>query len=319
LIERTASAATARGRGVLHLGEAHQTGRGEDAVGAIDARARARQARHEAVERRDRAWEGPADDAGQLEGVVGEQDVVDPRAPLGPRARRLVHHLVGARQRGVGMREDEELEVAVRVDALVEALEDLGQRQRRIDAAQGEGGHRLQRDLHDDPERADRDPRREQLLTAVDVDDRPAGGDQAQRADLRGDVAQRRAGAVRRRRDRPGDRLLVDVAQVGHGQPVLGQRVAEGVQADARLDAHEPAARVGVEQRAHAIQAQQRAVGEDGRRERVARPRDADAAARRDRALDGAHDLAHRSRPFDRRRLAALITGPVAPHARTLA
>ena len=115
-------------QGVLHLGEADEPRRGEDAVGAIDARARARQARHEAIERRDRARERAADDARQLEGAVGQQDVVDPGAPLRPRARRLVDGVVGARQRTVGVREDEELEVAMPVDARVESVEDLGQR-----------------------------------------------------------------------------------------------------------------------------------------------------------------------------------------------
>ena len=100
---------------------------------------------------------------------------------------------------------------------------------------------------------------------------------------------------------------------------MLGERLAEGVQAHAGLDADQAAARIGVEQRAHAIEAQQRAVGEHGGRERVTRARDAHAAPGRDRALDGAHDLPDRGGPLDRGRLAALITGPVAPHARTLA
>ena len=237
----------------------------------------------------------------------------------GARARRLVDDVVGPRQRAVGVREDEELEVAVPVDALVETVEDLGQRHRRVDAAQREGRHRLQRDLGDDPQRADGDARREQVVAAVEVDHRAARGDQAHGAHLRGDVAQRHTGAVRGGGDRAGDRLLVDVAQVGHRQPVLGERLAEGVQADTGLDADQAAARVGVQQRAHAIEAQQRAVGEHGGRERVARPRDAHAASGRDRALDGAHDLPDRGGPLDRGGLAALITGPVAPHARTLA
>jgi len=124
---------------------------------------------------------------------------------------------------------------------------------------------------------------------------------------------------VRRGGDRAGDRLLVDVAQVGHRQAVLGQRLAEGVHPNAGLDADQAAARIGVEQRAHAIEAQQGAVGERGGRERVARPRDAHAASGRDGAFDGAHDLSDPGGPFDRGGLAALITGPVAPHARTLA
>jgi hypothetical protein len=204
-----------------------------------------------------------------VEGVVAEQDVVDPGAPLGPRPRGLVDDVVAARQRDLGVREDEELEVAVAVDALGHALEDLGQRDRRVHAAQREGRHRLQRHLGHDPERPDGDARGEQLLAAVELDRLPGGRDQAQRADLRGDVAQSDAGPVRRGRDGARDRLLVDVAEVGHRQPVLRQRLAQGMQAHARLDPHEPARAIGVEQRSHAVEADERPVGEDRGRERM--------------------------------------------------
>ena len=107
--------------------------------------------------------------------------------------------------------------------------------------------------------------------------------------------------------------------RLGSASPCSASASLRACRRDAGLDTDETAARIGVQQRAHAVEAQQRAVGEHGGRERVTRARDAHAAPGRDRALDGAHDLADRGGPLDRGGLAALITGPVAPHARTLA
>ena len=255
-----------------------------------------------------------ADRARQLEGAIGQQDVVDIGAQLRPRLRGLVDGVVGARQRAVGVREDEELEVTVALHAGVEPVENLGQRHGRVDAAQREGRDRLQGDLGDDPEGAHRDASGEQVVAAVDLADLAGGGHQAQRAHLRGQVAQRDPRPVRGGRDRARDRLLVDVAQVGQRQPALGERVAQSVQRHPGLDADQAGRAVGVQQRAHAIQAQERAVGEDGARERVSRARDAHAAPGGDGALDRADDLADRGGALDDGRLAALIAGPVAPH-----
>ena len=47
------------------------------------------------------------------------------------------------------MREDEELEVVVLQRELLEAREHVGERRRRIHAAQREGGHAAQRHLRD--------------------------------------------------------------------------------------------------------------------------------------------------------------------------
>ena len=107
--------------------------------------------------------------------------------------------------------------------------------------------------------------------------------------------------------------------RLGIARPCSASAWLRACRRDAGLDADQAAGRVGVEQRAHAVEAQQRAVGERGARERVSRARDAHAAPGRDRALDGAHDLADRGGPLDHGGLAALIAGPVGPHARTLA
>ena len=122
---------------VLHLGEAHEAGAREDAVGAIDAVAGAGEARDEPVDARDLRGQAAPEAAAELEGVVGEQDVVGVGrgAPAGTRG--LVGAVVGARQRGRGVREDVELEVVVGERELVEALERLLQRRRPIDARPG--------------------------------------------------------------------------------------------------------------------------------------------------------------------------------------
>ena len=53
---------------VLHLREAHEPRRGEDAIAAVDPRARAGQAGHRAVERRDEAGQRTAGEAERVEG-----------------------------------------------------------------------------------------------------------------------------------------------------------------------------------------------------------------------------------------------------------
>ena len=239
---------------------------------------------------------------------------------LRPRLRRLVDDVVGARQRAVGVREDEELEVAVAVDARVEPVEDLGQRHRRVDAAQREGRHRLQGDLGDDPQRADRDARREQVLAAVDVDHR------RRRAVTRRSA---RTCAERLRSVTPVPCVAVEIAPAidcSSMSPRLG--IASPCSASAWLRAcrRMPASTrtsplLGSASSSAPMRSRLSSVPSvsTARRERVARPRDAHAAPGRDRALDGAHDLADRGGPLDRRGLAALITGPVGPHARTLA
>ena len=134
---------------VLHLGEAHQPRTGEDSIGAIDPRGRTGEAGDEAVELRDASREATPGAAEQLESVVGEQHVVGVGAHPAARARRLIGAVVGARERGIGVREDEELEVIVAERQLLEARERVGQWRGSVDAAQGEGGDTAEGDLGD--------------------------------------------------------------------------------------------------------------------------------------------------------------------------
>ena len=101
---------------------------------------------------------------------------------------------------------------------------------RPVDPVQGEGGDAAQRHGRDRAQRADPDPRRAQQLRVgggAQLADAAVGEDQLQPLDLGGDVAQPRAGAVGAGRDRPGDRLAVDVAEVLHRQPEPVQLLVE--------------------------------------------------------------------------------------------
>ena len=87
---RTASGVRSRGSAYSISVKRTSRGTGEDAIGAIDARGRAREARHQPVELRDASREAPPGAADQLEGVVGEQHVVGVGARPAPRARGIL-------------------------------------------------------------------------------------------------------------------------------------------------------------------------------------------------------------------------------------
>jgi hypothetical protein len=150
---------------VLHLGEAHEAGAREYRGRALQPLAATGQARDEAVELRDALRPAAPEAAGQPEGVIREQHVVQVSRDAAARARLLLGAVVRARQRRAGMREGVELEVVVAQRQLLEALERARERRRRIDSSQCEGGHALERDLGDHPERAEPDTRPAEQLT----------------------------------------------------------------------------------------------------------------------------------------------------------
>ena len=69
--------------------------------------------------------------------------------------------------------------------------------------------------------------------------------------------------------DRTGDRLRVDVAEVGHRQPDRGELVAEIPQADPGLDRHPAGRGVDVLDGVHRVEREQHTVRHRRRRERV--------------------------------------------------
>ena len=133
-------------------------------------------------------------------------------------------------------------------------------------------GHTADRDRRDDSERAQRDPGGEQLIAAGDRALAAVRADQLDADHLPGEVRQLRPGAVCAGGERPGQRLGVDVAQVGHRQPARVQLARQRLQADAGLDAHAVAAHV--EHPGERVEREQRAVRDRTRAERVARARD---------------------------------------------
>jgi hypothetical protein len=113
---------------------------------------------------------------------------------------------------------------------LIEPGEHLVDVHRRLVSGQGEGRHALQRHRRDDAEGADRHPGGVEQIRALlggAGDDRPVGQHQLEPGDLGGDPAEARPGAVRPGRDRTGNRLRVDVAEVRHGQAERVERPVE--------------------------------------------------------------------------------------------
>ena len=113
---------------------------------------------------------------------------------------------------------------------LLEAVEDVLAAVRRVDPLQGEGGEAADRHRADRPERADPDPRRPQQLRIArrgQLADAAVGEHQLDPLDPRGDVGGPRPGPVGAGRDRPGDRLRVDVAKVLQRQPERRQLLVQ--------------------------------------------------------------------------------------------
>ena len=107
------------------------------------------------------------------------------------------------------------------------------------------------------------------------------GEDQLDRLDLGGDVAQPRAGAVGAGRDRAGDRLAVDVAEVLHRQPEPVQLLVEVGEDRPAPDPDQAGGGVGVEHAAQRLDPDQRAVGQRRLGEGVPGAGDAHLAPRR--------------------------------------
>ena len=248
--------------------------------------------------------------------MVGQQHVVDVGGHSATWPRRIARAVVRARQRHICVREHEELEVVVAQRQLLEALQRLRQRRRRIQAAQRERRYAAQRHLDDRPQRAQPHPRRaEHLGVALGRahERRAVREHQRQLGHLRGDVAKARARSVCRRRDRSGDRLHVDVAEVLHRQPVCIEPPAQLADRDSRLHTHEPARRIDVEYARQAVQRHDHAVAACDVAERVARAGRAHAQPAGLARSIAAASSSWEPRALDRCGPAALISRPVAP------
>ena len=243
---------------VLHLGEADAALVGEDAVAAVDRPAAGGEA---GGEPRQRAGSPPgkrlAGRRERLQRPVLEHDVVEVGGGPAARARRRLGAVALEDQGGVGVGEGEELEVVVGVGALLEGVEDLLARPRRVDPVEGEGGDAAQGHRRDRAERADPDPRRAQQL-------RVGGGAELAHAAVGEDqlepprpgrrcCAASGAGAVGAGRDRAGDRLAVDVAEVLHRQAEPVQLLVEVGEDGPRADLDQAGGGIGVDDAAQRL------------------------------------------------------------------
>ncbi len=106
---------------VLHLGEAHAALVGEDPVAAIGRRAAGGKPGSESRERGNRPWHRLAGGGYRLQRPVLKDDVVEEGGRPAARARRPLAAVAFQDERRVSVRKGEELEMLVRVGALLEA------------------------------------------------------------------------------------------------------------------------------------------------------------------------------------------------------
>ena len=304
---------------VLHLGEPDPALRREHRVGAVD------------LGRAPGAGGGQPGDPGNLPRQVaggereGAADPVLEHHLLGvdqrrrPRPRRLVRAAALPAERGLGVREDVELEVVVGGVELVEARQGRVERPRPVDAVERVGGDGADRRRVDDPERAEPDPRGRQprgVGGSRDLERAAVGEHHLDRIDLGRDAAKTGAGAVGPGGDRAGQGLAVDVAEVLERQAELIELAVQGSEHDPGLDLDQPRLPVDRKYPVERVAAHHHPVGERDVAERVPRPRGAHRLAALPRAADDLDQLLAGSRALDRGRLTPLIPRPVSPPRR---
>ena len=306
------------GKGVFHLVEADGPVVGEAFVGNIDLLGLAHETGREPGRPRDQAGSAAGGPEGEVSETVLDHHVAD--EALGPpaRLRPAPGPVAPDGQRRIGVGEDEELEVLVAGRQPLEVGQDLVQRHRQVGPMEVEGGHRLEGDSGDHAERADRDTGRAQkvqaVTAAVDLEQLPVGGDQVQRHDLGRQVRHLRAGAVGAGRDRPGDRLLIDVTEVGHGQAEPVEFAVEVGQNRATPDLDQASREVGIENPGEAGHVDHQVLADRGGGEGVTGSRHGDPAPGVGGRSDQLLELGPAGRLADLLRRAALVAGPVGPY-----
>ena len=150
------------------------------------------------------------------------------------------------------------------------------------------------------------------VVALVEAPDPAVAGDDLHADDGRGDVAVGGTRAVSRRGDRSGDRLRIDVAEVGHREAALGELVVQVVQPDPGLDGDvETLGATHTVDAVEIVEGEQLPVGHRDVGEGVCTADHLDAlTGLGSRAHDRGH-LGGRSRLVDTLRDATLIPGPV--------
>jgi hypothetical protein len=304
---------------VLHLGEPDPPLAGKDLEAAVDLGRAADPRGGEAGEARRPRRGPPRRDREQLSDPVLEHDLPGVRRRSRPRPGRLVGATAFAAERRGRVREDVELEVVVDPVELVEPAQHLVERLGAVDPVDRERPDRAQGDGVDHAERAEADACRPQVAkvaTGGELDRVTVGAHELHRLDLRGEVSKPGSGAVGRGRDRAGEALAVDVAEVLERQPELVEAAVERTQDDPALNLDQARRPIGGEDPVEPVEAHHQPIGERDVAERVPRCGGTDPPPLGGRAGDELAELRQARGSLERRRPAALIAGPVAPFAR---
>ena len=237
-----------------------------------------------------------------------------------PRPRRLVRAAALPAERGLGVREDVELEVVVGGVELVEARQGRVERPRPVDAVERVGGDGADRRRVDDPERAEPDPRcrqrpRGRRKPRSRARCRRRAPSRPHRSGPRRCENGRRCRGSRWRSSRPGSggRCRRGSRTPSRARSSLRFRVPSTIPASTLTS---PASAVDREYPVERVAAHHHPVGERDVAERVARPRGAHRLAALARAADDLDQLLAGSRALDRGRLTPLIPRPVSPPRR---
>ncbi len=200
------------------------------------------------------------------------------------------------------------------VGALLKSVENLLAGLGRVEAIEREGGNAAQGHRRDRAQRPDPDPRcAQQIAVLAELADAAVGEDQLDRRDLGGDVAQAGAGSVGPGRDRAGDRLPVDVAEVLHRQPEAVEGIVEIGEDRSAAESHGPGRGVRIDHPAERGDVDHRALGQRRLGERVAGSGDADRPSFRRGGGDRGGELVAIPRATQPRGATDLVPGPVAP------
>ena len=284
--------------------------------------------RGEPVQRGDEPRAGPAQAAQCPEaGVLHHLELPEPppgrQRRRNPRPGRLIaagQPVVPLDQGLAAVGEPVELEVVVGRGQLIELLEDLVHRHRALVGQQGERRHAAQRHRADHAERAEADPRGVEQLgpgRGRTRRHRPVRQHELERLHLGGEPAEPGAGAVRPGGQRARQRLRVDVAEVGHGQPEPVQLGVERAQRRPGPHGHQAGPGVRGGDPGPAGQVERHAGGRRGRGERVPAAERPHRQPGRGRVLDRGGDLGLVARPAPPGRGRRRRPGPVSPHAPT--
>lgn len=216
------------------------------------------------------------------------------------------------------MRKPVELEVVDAADARIEVVHDGVERFGLFLCAERERRHALERHVDEDAEGAqtERDGRQQVgLVLVVDGEQLSIRRDERGTHDLGRQSPVTETGAMGAGRERSGDGLTIDVAQVRHREAVRREQRRNAVQSRAGQQAHTPALAIDGDHAAQLAQIQQ---GSRRRRDPGEAVSGADRLQRAPASAGRAHGTAHR---LDRRgvlhqlRAHALGARPVLPCA----